>query len=131
MPSLALLLHLVEVVGGHAGDTDVSLDAARLAAAWCDFLEAHARRAYAAALQGDLHSAHALAQHIKRGDVGDGDPVRAIYRRQWSLLRTPEEVGSALALLERHDWLRVETTHTSGRPSEVVRLNPHLTGGQK
>ena len=33
MPSLALVFHLVEVVGGHAGDTNVSLDAARLGAA--------------------------------------------------------------------------------------------------
>ena len=60
MPSLALLFHLVDVVdpSGTFGTkvldrsgpipTDkfppVALDAARLAAAWCEFLEAHARK---------------------------------------------------------------------------------------
>src|SRR5262249_46865327 len=45
MPSLALIFHLVEVVDGKASGT-VSMKAARMAAAWCDFLEAHARRIY-------------------------------------------------------------------------------------
>jgi putative DNA primase/helicase len=127
MPSLALLFHLVDVVAGHQTNAAVVSEcAARNAAIWCEFLEAHARRVYAAALHSNVHAAHALAKRIKRGDVKDGDSVRSIYRRQWTQLRTPEAVGDALAILETHHWLRVEEQITGGRPAEIIRLNPEF-----
>ena len=55
MPSLALLFHLVDVVDG-APSGPVSAEAARLAAAWCDFLEEHARRVYDCVTTPDLEA---------------------------------------------------------------------------
>lgn len=128
MPSLALLFHLVDVAHGEnvLVRYEVSLQAAKLAAAWCEFLEMHARRVYGAVLQGNVHSAHALLDHIKRGEVHDGDSIRSIYRRQWSQLRTPDLVGDAFTLLEQHGCVRVETVKTEGRPTEVIRIHPEL-----
>jgi hypothetical protein len=97
-----------------------------MAATWCDFLRPHAERVYATVMTQDLHAAHALADHLKRGDIHDGDSVRSIYRRQWSSLNTPERVGDALTVLERHHWLRVEEQPTNGRATEVIVLNPAL-----
>ena len=40
---------------------NVSLNAAELAAGWCDFLERHARKVYASELYPGIEAAHALA----------------------------------------------------------------------
>lgn len=125
MPSLALIFHLTELVNGGAGGP-VSLDAAQLAAAWCDFLEAHARKIYAPELQSEVTAAHALAQKIKAGLIEDGSPVRDIYRPQWSGLAAPEQVMSGLEVLQEHGHLRLEQQETGGRPADVVRLHPKL-----
>ncbi len=125
MPSLALIFHLIEVTDG-AGSV-VSLDAARLAATWCEFLEAHARRIYAPELQTAVHAAHALAEHIKSGHIESGNAVRDIYRSQWSELATVDAVHAGLDELARANWVRIETRQTgNGRPTEVVVLHPEL-----
>jgi len=126
MPSLALIFHLVNLVDGSTDSLEVSLAATRQAAAWCEFLEAHATKLYAGVLHADLQSAHALAQNIEERKVTDKMSVRSIYRHQWSLLTSPEEVEMALVVLEECNWVRIERVQTDGRPSDMVRLHPSL-----
>ena len=64
MPSLALLFHLIKVVSGFASGP-VSLASAWRSAAWCQYLEEHARRIYQAAFDGDPEPAQRLAERIK------------------------------------------------------------------
>jgi hypothetical protein len=134
MPTLALLLHLTFFA--HQGDfvpsciTPVSEHAANTAIRWCEFLEKHALRIYAGDINRDQHRAHALAKRICDGDVSDGDTVRSVYRKQWSMLRTPQDVHAALAVLESLSWVRVEGENTAGRTREVIRINPAITGEQ-
>ena len=45
MPSLALIFHLLDVADGKVFG-NVTITSAQLAAAWCDYLESHARRIY-------------------------------------------------------------------------------------
>jgi hypothetical protein len=123
MPSLALVFHLVEVATGAPAGR-VSLAAARLAAAWCEFLEQHARKVYAAELNPGLEGAIALAEKIEQGAIVDGQTVRDVYRNHWSGLGTAERVQAALAVLEAVGWIRVMTIETEGRPSEIIRLHP-------
>lgn len=122
-PKLALLFHLVDVADG-ARTGPVSLKAARLAAAWTEFLEAHARKVYAEELNGNVSAAHALAEKIRAGAVVDGMTVRDIGRREWSGLRSSGRVFEAAEALETLGWVRVETLETAGRPSDVLRLHP-------
>jgi hypothetical protein len=126
MPSLALIFHLVDVTNGGESKNGVSLEAAQLAAAWCEFLEAHARRVYAPELQTSVNAAHALAEHIKVDDIESGCSVRDIYRRQWSGLTTVDVVQAGLDELAKASWVRVETQQAGGRPKEVVVLHPDL-----
>lgn len=136
MPSLALIFHLIDFaadasggfVSAHPGEFGtVSLTAARRAAEWCDFLETHARKVYAAELRPGVEDAHALAGRIQSGSVVDGMPIRDIYRKGWSSLNTPDSVDAALTVLEEAGWVRRETlTDTGGRPSDVVRVHPQL-----
>jgi hypothetical protein len=125
MPSLALLFHLVECIG--RGDVaPVSLSAAKLAADWCDYLELHARKIYAAELGTDLVAAHLLAAKIRKGEIHDGITVRDVYRAGWSGLKTPEVAFGGLSVLEEHGWLRIVVPKGTGRPSQVIRINPAL-----
>jgi 5S rRNA maturation endonuclease (ribonuclease M5) len=126
MPSLALLFHLIDVVDGGEMEAGVSLTAARQAASWCDYLETHAERVYAS--ETPRSAAGALAKHIERGDVHQGDDVRTIYRHCWSRLDTAESASEAVRILETLGWLRlVEPPSTGGRPaSPTIEMHPDL-----
>ena len=125
MPSLALIFHLVAVVTERSSGP-VSLEAAKLAADWCDFLEQHARKIYSPELQPDVTAAHRLAAKIKAGDIQDGQTVREIYRCQWSGLTNAEPVYAGLGILIECGWVHMEQTETGGRRSEVLHIHPDL-----
>ena len=125
MPSLALIFHLIDAVGGQA-QVPVNLEAARLAAMWCDYLEHHARKVYAPELYLDLTAAHLLASKIRAGAVVDEMHVREIYRPQWSGLTTPEVVCEGIRLLERCNMARIVQKDTGGRQADVIQLHPSL-----
>ena len=126
MPSLALIFQLIDWAAGAEVSGYVEPEAARMAADWCEFLEAHARKVYAGAIQSDVYAAHALARKIKEGKVRDGATVREIYRNEWSQLRKKEHVFEALTILSDAGWVRLEQDKREGRPSDVVRLHPKL-----
>jgi hypothetical protein len=128
MPSLALIFHLV-AVADSAASGPVSLEAAQLAAAWCDYLEAHALKLYAPEVSRHIKAAQLLAQHIEDGDIADGKlTVRDLYRRGWEGLDDRETVLSGLEVLAEHNWVRIEEKVTGGRPTQAVRLHPELRG---
>lgn len=130
MPSLALLLHLIDLsfVSSVSSPllTQISEFHAEKAVAWCEFLESHARKVYRLALAPELSAAKTLLQKIRLGRVAGGDSVRSIYRNQWSELDSKKRVNGALATLEKYGWIRIEEKETAGRVTEVIRLNPHF-----
>ena len=114
-PSVALLIHLVNLVGGKVKAGPVPLAAAECAAAWCDFLEAHARRIYGSIGEADKEPARALAGKVRAGDLPSPFAARDVYRRGWTGLGTKEEVDRALSVLEDHGWARsLENRNTGG-----------------
>ena len=121
-PALALLIHLAEGNNGSVTDT-----AMIKAAAWCEYLETHAARVYAATLQPDITAAHALAAKIKAGVLSNPFKPKDIYRNHWRGL-DKTQTTKAIAALEDYGWLRVERVNTGGRPSELCHINPALTG---
>jgi putative DNA primase/helicase len=135
MPSLAGLLHLVELMDTaidgaprrHQGADEILIcaDCARLAVKWCDFLEAHARRLYGAVAPG-ADKAHALARAIILGLAYHGMTIREAYRAQWAGLRDPEHVREGLSILDECGWARLHRLPTGGRPTEVVHLHPAI-----
>lgn len=128
MPSLALLFHLIKVVDGcDAGP--VSLEAAKLAAAWCDLLEEHARRIYQASFDGDPEPARRLADRIRKGSLPNPFTARMVAERDWSGLATQDEVDRAVATLERFDWVRAVEVPTGGRPKTWIFVNPLVPKG--
>ena len=126
--SLALVFEVVDFIDGKSQGHAVGKENALRTAAWCTYLESHAMRVYSPALDVVTIAAKALLDRITMGEVEHGEKVRDIYRRQWSELRTPEEVAAAIRKLEEHGWVRRVTVKPSGggRPSEVVHIHPDL-----
>jgi putative DNA primase/helicase len=129
MPALALVFSLIDRVAKTPGVATGAIDEAhtRLAADWCGFLEAHARKLYAVELHAGASAAHAIAAKIQAGAIFDGQSVRELYRAQWAGLRTAEQVLAGLTELTDLGWLRMEFALTGGRPTQVVRLHPDLS----
>jgi hypothetical protein len=113
------------------------LEAAERAAAWCDLLEAHMRRIYQMASDGNPQAARNLAErllHASRNGIPNPFTARDIYRKSWSQLTTPFEVERALEILEEYGWVKaVEQSagKNGGRPTVVYYINPALQPGLK
>jgi len=105
----------------------VSLEHAGQGAAWCDFLEAHARRIYGCIVSAELHSARELADKLRKGKLPSKFTTRDVYFKGWSGLTTPDEARAALRILEDASWVRPAAGEDGrGRPSERWEVNPQI-----
>lgn len=129
VPALSLLIHLADNGGAEIGE-----QALLKALAWAEYLEAHARRAYASVTNAQAQGAWALLRRIRKGDIADdaGKPLdvflaRDVYRRGWSHLGTSERFYEAANLLCDFDYLREEVAASGpkgGAPKQAYRVNP-------
>jgi hypothetical protein len=131
VPALALIFHCLDVAAKSAGVIADRVDETnvRLAAAWADFLEEHARKMYAAEINTGVAAAHALAKKIEDGGIADGESIRDIYRNQWSGLRKPDRVDAAINVLIEHNWVRTDAVTKGGRTSRIVWIHPDFSKG--
>jgi hypothetical protein len=128
-PALALIFHLTS-----CGVTDtkgpVRAESALLASAWCNYLEAHARRCYGLLADDGLRAAQALATKLSKAKLADGFTARDVRRNQWRYLTTDTAVQSALDWLEDEGWLKSYevggTGPGSGRPTYRYKINPKI-----
>ena len=127
VPSLALLFHLIDWADGGKSEYSVSLNSVELAIKWSAFLEAHARKVYAGAIEPQVVSAHAIVAKISQKKIHSGMSLREIYRHHWANLDTSTKLESATSLLSDLGWLRVkETTTHAGGQSDTIELHPEL-----
>lgn len=126
IPSIALLLHLVE-----SDEDRVSLVATERAIGWGEYLESHARRIYAPAVSGDMDAARLLAEKITAGKIGGRFSLRDVYRNGWTGLSTVELAQAAVRVLVEFDWLREGREETQGRTATVYAVNPHVAPTRK
>ncbi|MEI6025636.1 MAG: YfjI family protein [Betaproteobacteria bacterium] len=120
--SIALVLHLAE---GRIGP--VQLDSAHRAAAWCHYLEGHARRVYGLVESARVSAAQILSRRLlARKLSADGFTARDVMRKSWMSLKTVAQVEAALAVLEECNWVRAaeEADPTGGRPTTRYYINP-------
>ena len=119
VPSLALILNLAD-----GGTGPVSKRATLQALAWADYLETHARRAYASVISPEVSAAKAILEKLRRGELARTFAAREIYRRGWAHLSDREQVADALQLLADLDRLAVHIRDTGGRTATVYEANP-------
>jgi putative DNA primase/helicase len=121
VPALALLTHLADQSGGAVGEM-----ALLKALSWAEYLESHARRAYASVTQAEAEGARALLKRIRKGEVPDPFVGRDVYLKHWACLSKPAEVHEAVRLLADLDYLRIEEQPTGGRPKAAIWINPKV-----
>jgi hypothetical protein len=131
-PAIALILHLVDCVttGGRGAVPEA---AALRAQAWCDHLEAHARRCYGLLIDDGLRSAQCLADRIQQGKLKDGFTAADVKRAQWRNLKEQSSIRAALEWLEQEGWIRGTEVRGRGpgfgRPTVRFAINPRLSMG--
>lgn len=126
MPSLALIFHLIDIANGAPGGP-VTETAARLAVAWCDYLESHARRIYAMAESPEQEAAVRLAGKIKAGNLPNPFTTRDIDRKGWHGLGKGAPVKEALEILAYEGWIveqPPEPQAVGRRPLPSFHINP-------
>jgi fermentation-respiration switch protein FrsA (DUF1100 family) len=116
MPSLALIFHLIDFANRTAEAGAVGEKAAAMAAEWCEFLEAHARRIYAMASDGATDGAELIASRF--GQLNNPFTAREVHQKRWAGLSNHDDVESALARLEDRGWIRPQNdVPETGRPT--------------
>ena len=122
--SVALVLHLAE---GRVGP--VKADTALRAAAWCGYLEGHARRIYALAEVAKVSTAKKLSRRLLEGKLQDGFTARDVVRKGWTGLASSLQAEAALSVLEEHGWtVSSDTQENIGRPTTRHYINPQIYG---
>lgn len=118
-PRLALICH---VAGNGTGP--VTMAAATQAGLWAEYLESHARRAYASTTLDNAEAARAIWRRIRKDDLPAPFTARDIQRKGWSGLNDKERIAAGLAALVDADWLSAAEVETGGRRSTVYTPNP-------
>ncbi|GBF26761.1 hypothetical protein MnTg02_01802 [bacterium MnTg02] len=134
---LALIFHLVDLADPKTQNqtpAEVSETAADRAAAWCEYLEAHARRCYGLLIDDGLRAAQALADKIKKGKIADGFTAHQVFRNQWRYLTSKQMIEAALEWLEGSGWLCCReiggTGPGGGKPTTRYWINPAVKKGE-
>lgn len=96
---LALVLHLADRLAGP-----VAADTLATALDWCGYLEGHARRIYAPAMDNGLTAAHLILK--KHRELSDPFTARDLQRRGWAGLSDRDAIEEALELLVECRHLR-------------------------
>jgi hypothetical protein len=126
--SLSLIFHYSEGLIG-----DVGIESATRAAVWCDYLSEHARRVYGLVASASTNSAILISKKIQKCGLRNGFTARDVVRKNWTGLKTTQDVNNALDVLVEHGWIaRIEPDYSgiSGRPTERFQINPSIkTGG--
>lgn len=134
MPSLALLFHLIDIADGkYFDEAGVSYEATEKAAAWCDYLESHARRIYGLCTTFEQQAISALAKKIKANKLPTTFTVRDVYRKQWHMLTDKNLVSVACDELVEANWLSKSATPPAfgQKPKTLYSINPKLKIGDK
>jgi hypothetical protein len=119
IPSLALINHLAD-----GGTSAVSEEAILRALAFSEYLETHARRAYASGNESETAIAKAILSKIRRGELDDNFTLRDIHQKCWSNLTDRDQIKAGLELLVDLEWLAAVTEHTGGRSKIIYSVNP-------
>jgi hypothetical protein len=143
MPSLALLFELADLaatgfegfdgsdVGRSSAAPLVSLHNTARSMEWCIYLESQAERIYSSAGSPTQRAAFKLATKMKSRSIGSTGvfTCREVELKDWSGLKSPDEVQQAAAYLQKMDWIRDATKAPGprgGRPSVIYEINPRI-----
>jgi hypothetical protein len=109
------------------GPKNVSLQSAKLAACWIEYLTAHMKCLYQPSLNPAAEGAHAILKQIRSKRLESGFSLRELVRYKWSHLTDQKIVEQAIGILEDSNCLREQSSKRPpvGRsPSPRYEINP-------
>ena len=125
--AVALILHLA---GGNIGP--VTLDSAVRSAAWCEYLQGHARRIYGMVDAAKINTARTLGRRIAEGKLKNHFTARDVWKKGWRSIQSTADAEAALAILEDYGWLvSYEVSDQPGRPTSRYAINPKIREQEK
>ena len=110
----------------------VSTAATRQAIGWAEYLESHARRAYASLSVDNAEAARSIWRRVKRCDLTGPFTARDIQRKGWSGLNDKQRIAAGLGALLDADWIGARDANAGergGRPSTIYLANPKAMKG--
>ncbi len=119
--ALALILHFAD---GRIGQ--VKADTAIRAAAWCQYLEGHARRVYGLVETAKVATAAMVGRRLAEGRLTDGFTARDVVRKGWAGIGTSAQAEAALAVLDERGWVQSVDIEDHGRPTTRYYINPAI-----
>jgi hypothetical protein len=126
--ALALIFYSFRLVDG-ADSTSIEVDDIVRAWEWARYLESHARRIYQFVISVNETAARVIAEKLRKQRLASPFSVRDIQRKQWTGLRSKEDVEAGLAVLEECAWVRAEAPpagKTGRPPSARYWINPRV-----
>jgi hypothetical protein len=129
MPSLTLIFAIVRNVNADYSQIRILADDARLGAAWCEFLEVHARKIYALIDDAKTEAVALLAEKIQQEKLKERFTRRVINRANWSGLKGGKLIDDACKELTALGWLRREDRTPGpegGAPTVEFFINPRV-----
>lgn len=121
--SVALILHLAEGRVAH----QINVEVAMRAAAWCSYLEGHARRVYAMVEVAKVTTAKMLSRRLLDRKLDDGFTARDVVRKGWGGIATTAQAEAALQVLEANGWITsIDAAGETGRPTTRYYINPMI-----
>lgn len=123
MPSLALLFHVANIADG-ADPGPISGHATLMAAAWCEYLESHARRIYGQSHDSDTETLERLGERLT--ELPNPFTLTDLIRKKWGGLTHSKDVEPLLIQLHDRGWIVGGTVQTAGRPAKKFWVNPSL-----
>jgi len=98
------------------------------AAAWCEYLETHARRVYGMVTNLTAQAASRLAGKLTQRALPQTFTVRDVYRKEWSLLDDRRVIENGCEELVSLGWLREHITPSApGQKGKTeYTLNPKV-----
>ncbi len=111
MPSLALIFHIIDIAAGKR-EKGVSLTSVHQAAAWCEYLESHARRIYGKVLEPNyeafpkLSKAEELLAWMKKQSSSLNQPLKRRFIMRYSKFRSSKELDPLLYDLVQMGYIK-------------------------
>ncbi|UVT20559.1 MAG: DUF3987 domain-containing protein [Nitrospira sp.] len=130
MPSLALIFHLLDLASNASPvSAQISARHAEYAAAWCGYLEAHARRIYGLVTNATQQAAARLAEKLQKKGLPNPFTVRDVYRKNWSCLHDRELIENACDELVSLGWLKEQESPPAFRKKGKTEywINPKVS----
>ena len=124
IPRFALVCHLTNNAIGP-----VSGAAVLQAIAWGEYLESHARRAYASLGSDNIDAAHLIWGRVIKGQLPNPFTARDVRTKGWSGLTNQSRIEAGLSALADASYIMAEKLETGGRPSLVYHVNPLAQNG--